>query len=86
MFKPKSKGMNKANYIPVLPSGKTKKPCQPRKPVYDKSGWADFDAAKYPEMKLGECILHLYLLILHAPPPEDWKEEGGTVFEIQSAL
>ena len=33
-----------------------------------------------------ECISYFYLLVLHAPPPEDWNGEGGAVSEIQSAL
>ena len=33
-----------------------------------------------------ECISHFYLLVLQAPPPEDWKGKGSTVSEIVSAL
>ena len=70
----------------VSPGSRKRKPRQPRKPVYDKLEWADFDSTKYPERKMRECISNIYLVILEAPPPEDWKGEGGTVSEIQSAL
>ena len=56
------------------------------KPVYDKSEWVDFKASKFPERKMRECISDFYLLVLDAPPPEDWKGEGGTISEIISAL
>ena len=33
-----------------------------------------------------DCISNYYLAVLGAPPPEDWRGEGGTVSEIARAL
>ena len=54
---------SKHKYTPVSLGSRKKKHWQYRKPVYDKSEWTDFDATKYPERKMRECISHFYLLV-----------------------
>ena len=86
----KRKANRKGNvWVPVSPNSRKRKPQQPKvkKPVaYDATQWLGFDPSNMPERKMREMISLVYLIVMHAPPPEDWKGTGGTITQIRDIL
>ena len=86
----RSKGSRKGPaYVPVSPGSRKRKPKVPRKrkpPVYNREEWKEFDPKSLPQRKMRDLISLFYLTVLHAPPPEDWHGDCGTVSEICTTL
>ena len=88
-FKAKVNGTSKNKYLKLVsPSKSKRKPRQVRpkpKPI-NKDEWEDFDVTKVLEAAHRLMISNFYLIVLGAPPLEDWQGPGEAGSKIVEAL
>ena len=86
-FKQKPKGKRWSAHVPVSPGSRKRAPQQRRRrKVPVPAAYKEVDCRVIPQREMRDCISSYYLAVLGAPPPEEWRGEGGTVSEIARAL